>query len=75
MTKPGGRAIVGFPVHWNEELCFNAHRQYGKVQLQHLFANWRQVHTDVKDLSTAGAKVGQSWGFQPLFVLEKEEEV
>lgn len=43
MTKPGGRIAIGVPAEGGVDTIFyNAHRNYGKLQLPHLLANWKQ---------------------------------
>lgn len=42
MTKAGGHFIAGLP-SGTDTLFYNAHRQYGPIQLPHIFANWKQV--------------------------------
>ncbi len=58
---------MGIPVHHTEQVIYNLHRLYGPVQLPHLFANWRQVYTEM-DLSRVS---DCEWCYQPLFVVEK----
>lgn len=49
MTRHGGRLFVGIPEALGADgkasdiILYNAHRNYGPVQLPHLFANWDQV--------------------------------
>ena len=47
IVKKDALALVGVPTHFNdingvEYIGFNAGRLYGKLQLSHLFANWKQ---------------------------------
>ena len=47
ICKPGAVALIGVEGNYEGDLdvgaiAFNAHRLYGKIQLQHLFANWEQ---------------------------------
>jgi hypothetical protein len=45
LTKPGGRMAIGLP--WGRDgqdgIEYNLHRVYGKIQLPHLLANWKQI--------------------------------
>lgn len=43
MTKPGGRLAVGLPHNDIDTIHYNAHREYGAIQLPHLLANWKQI--------------------------------
>ena len=47
IVKKGGLSLVGVPSQFNGvsgfgSIAFNAHRLYGRIQLSHLFANWKQ---------------------------------
>jgi hypothetical protein len=42
MVKPGGRLAIAVPAG-DDAIVYNAHRSYGKVQLPHLLANWKQL--------------------------------
>ena len=47
VVKNNALALVGVPSQFNddigvEHIGFNAGRIYGKIQLSHLFANWKQ---------------------------------
>lgn len=43
MTKPGGRIALGLPYNPVDTIHYNAHREYGPIQLPHILANWKQV--------------------------------
>lgn len=43
MTKPGGRLALGLPYNPVDTIFYNAHREYGPIQLPHILANWKQV--------------------------------
>lgn len=44
MTKQGGRMAIGVPaVDQVDIIYYNAHRNYGPIQLPHLLANWKQI--------------------------------
>lgn len=49
MTKPGGRLAIGLPHNETDTIHYNAHREYGAVQLPHLLANWKQLWKSEKD--------------------------
>jgi hypothetical protein len=60
MTKPGGRLAIGVPAEGNQDIIlYNAHRNYGPVQLPHLLANWKQIWQSLG-------------GVQGLWICEKE---
>lgn len=42
MAKKGGKLVIGLP-SGPDLILYNAHRQYGTVQLPHLLANWHQL--------------------------------
>ncbi len=69
LLKPGGQALVGVPTGPKDILLFNAARVYGPIMYAHLFANWKQVYTEMtpEDFST-----GCPWCYQPLYIVEKE---
>jgi hypothetical protein len=48
LSKKRARALVALPMtHEFEDLVtFNAGKFYGKLQLSHLFTNWKQVPED-----------------------------
>jgi hypothetical protein len=43
MTKSGGQLAIGVPFARVDTIQYNAHREYGPIQLPHLLANWKQV--------------------------------
>ena len=43
--KPMSRALVGLPTA-KDTICFNGARLYGSYLYGHLFANWKQVHSE-----------------------------
>ena len=47
---------------------YNMNRRYGLKTLPHLFANWKQVYTDLDILSSHQKQIGLA---DSLFVLEK----
>ena len=47
IVKKGAMALVGVPSQFHDDtgveyIGFNAGRLYGKIQLSHLFSNWKQ---------------------------------
>lgn len=48
VVKPGGYALVAVPTDYWDHIEFNYHRIYGPIMFPHLFANWLQVHADIK---------------------------
>ena len=47
VVKNDAMALVGVPSQFNDDtgveyIGFNAGKLYGKIQLSHLFANWKQ---------------------------------
>ncbi len=69
LLKPGGQALVGVPTGPKDALFFNAHRIYGPIMLSHLFANWKQVYTEM-DPRDASPRCPSC--YQPLYIVEKE---
>lgn len=59
MTKPGGQLAVGVPYNTVDTIHYNAHREYGPIQLPHLLANWKQVWKT------------EEAAYQPVWVCEK----
>ena len=71
LLKPGGRAIVGVP-SGKDTICHNGHKFYGHVMYSHLFTNWDQIHSDIRDFGVLEKEpVCTQFHFQPLHVLEK----
>ena len=70
LLKPGGLALVGVPVHHKEYLAFNGCRLYGPIALPHLFANFKQVYTE---MDTNRVRPDCYWCYQPLFVAQKKD--
>ena len=61
---------------------FNSNRQYGRIMLPHMFANWNQIYSTYRNFpdSPSEIKAGDfcpdaesnlMWCFQPMTVLEK----
>ena len=55
ICKPGAVALIGVEGDYDRDLdvggiAFNAHRLYGKIQLQHLFANWEQGTYNIESI-------------------------
>jgi TPP-dependent indolepyruvate ferredoxin oxidoreductase alpha subunit len=59
MTKRGGQLAIGVPHKPADIIHYNAHREYGPIQLPHLLANWKQIWR------TEGNS------YQPVWVCEK----
>jgi len=84
LTKPGGRALVGFPCGM-DLINFNANKLYGPVMLPHLFANWNQIYSEYRDFpdgldTNAKDFCGSEdepirYCFQPMTVLEKPNDL
>ena len=68
LTKPDGKALVGFPVSEEDKIVFNSHKLYGPIMLSHIFANWKLEHTN---LDLAKVVKNCDYCYQPLFVLRK----
>ena len=48
VLKPGGRALIGVPIGpGKDQIYFNTHRNYGPIMLPHLFANWKQIMSEL----------------------------
>ena len=60
ICKPGAVALIGVEGDYEGDLdvggiAFNAHRLYGKIQLQHLFANWEQGTDNIESIFAAAS--------------------
>ena len=73
LLKPGGRALIGVPTLEQDKIWFNIGRMYGPIQYPHLFANWRQIHSNID--YKHGNEVSKTclWCYQPLVVAEKAQ--
>ena len=80
LTKPGGRALVGFPCGM-DLINFNANKLYGPIMLPHLFANWDQIYSEYREFPY-GLKTNPKdfcgaedepirYCYQPMTVVEK----
>ena len=48
VLKPGGKALIGFPIGpEKDQILFNGNKNYGPVMLPHIFANWKQIHSEL----------------------------
>ena len=66
-----------------DAVAFNSNRVYGRIMLPHLFANWKQIYSNYKDLPEEGFNAENILDFcespeddlihcfQPMTVLEK----
>ena len=73
ILKPKSLAFVGVPAY-KDYLFYNMNRRYGLKTLPHLFANWKQIHTDLEVLKSHKRKIGE--GLQDsIFVLQKTEKI
>ena len=70
LTKPSGKALIGFPAGPKDKIVFNSHKVYGPIMLSHIFANWKLDYTDF-DLNSYDNNC--DWCYQPLFVLRKAD--
>jgi len=69
LIKPKGRALIGVPIAQTDVIVWNAAKLYNNVMLPHLFANWKQIYSEV---DYGLWKKTQRYSHQPLFVLEKQ---
>lgn len=67
VLKKGGQALIGMPTG-PDTVVFNTHRIYGPVMLPHLFANFKQIYSEL-DYKNYDSEC--SFCYQELFVLEK----
>ena len=68
--KPKGQALIGIPIGPGKDVTsFNSHRLYGPVMLSHLFANFKQIYSDLDYKSKYNYNC--RWCYQELFVVEK----
>ncbi len=70
LLKPGAQALIGVPTG-PDRLVFNAARLYGPNMYPHLFANWKQVHTE-NDFTKF--REDCLYCYQPVHVLERPLE-
>lgn len=71
--KDGARALVGLPAG-NDVICFNSHRRYGRFLYSHLFANWKEIFSDVyPDVfhQTDFCDSQSQQAYQPMIIVEK----
>lgn len=69
LLKPKGQALIGMPVGPGKDVIFfNGCRAYGPVMLPHLFANFKQVYTE---LNYDKYDPYCFYCYQELFLLEK----
>ena len=73
--KPGGRALVGLPAG-NDMICFNTERRYGPYLYSQLFANWKQIYSEVNADSPNFKQKDSCYdrkqmAYQPILIVEK----
>lgn len=69
VLKEGGQALIGMPLGPGKDaIYFNSHKTYGPLMLSHLFANFKQIYSEV-DYSKYSPDC--PFCYQDLFVLEK----
>lgn len=68
IVKPGGYVGIGFPC-CHDRLDWNAHRIYGPIRLQKLFAGYEILGVYPQD-SRMGLNTGN--GFQPIWLLKNQ---
>jgi len=69
VLKPGGKALIGFPMGpGKDQILFNGNKNYGPVMLPHIFANWKQIHSE---LDYKKFYPPCPWCYQELFLVEK----
>ena len=85
LTKSGGKALIGVPSGL-DSIIFNGNRNYGRIMYPHLFANWKILQSQYKDLFN-GVKTNPRkfcprnssknilWCYQPITILQKENSV
>ena len=59
LSKKRARALVALPIapEFKDLVTFNAGKFYGKLQLSHLFTNWKQVPEDYDYMETMKSKL------------------
>lgn len=67
ILKDKGQALIGMPLG-PDSIVFNTHRVYGPIMLPHLFANFKQIYSE---LDYKLYKPSCSHCYQDLFLLEK----
>ena len=71
--KTGAMALVGLPAG-NDVICFNSHRRYGPFLYSQLFANWKEIYSEVDPVvfyQTDDCRSYSQQAYQPMIVLEK----
>ena len=73
--KPGSRALVGLPAG-NDMICFNTERRYGPYLYSQLFANWKQIYSEVNADSPNFKQKDSCYdrkqmAYQPILIVEK----
>lgn len=68
LLKSGAQALIGVPTAPQDKIIFNSHKLYGPIMYPHLFANWKQVYTDL-DYSLYSDRC--NFCYQPLVLLER----
>ena len=77
--------LIFLPIFFSggtDMIHFNSNRQYGRIMLPHMFANWNQIYSTYRNFpdSPSEIKAGDfcpeaesnlMWCFQPMTVLEK----
>ena len=71
LLKPGGQALVGVPTSKRERIYFNGCRMYGPIQFPHLFANWKQIHSNIDYEEAEEIAIKCYYCYQPLVLAEK----
>ena len=71
LLKPGGRALIGVPTNEQDKIFFNVNRQYGPIQYPHLFANWKQIYSNIDYEHANEVAKKCPYCYQPLVVAEK----
>ena len=48
LLEPGHRALIGIPIGpEKDQIRFNGCKLYGPIMLPHLFANWKQIDSNL----------------------------
>ena len=71
--KAGARALVRLPAG-NDVMCFNSHRRYGPFLYSQLFANWKEIYSEVDSKvfnQIDDCRNFTQQAYQPMIILEK----
>jgi SAM-dependent methyltransferase len=69
IVKPGGFMFLGVPC-CVDSVYWNAHRVYGRVRFEEMFAGWKVLSSFPADALRSGRGKHGDWLFQPVWALQ-----